>query len=74
MFQFFANAVPSGVRLLPDIAYALDFITRMLMVFGFVFKSRYCVLSWFDWGGQILFYLNKLGLMSLLRPLRWECY
>ncbi|KTD07656.1 twin-arginine translocase subunit TatC [Legionella jamestowniensis] len=38
MFQFFANAVPSGVRLLPDIAYALDFITRMLMVFGFCFQ------------------------------------
>lgn len=38
MFQFFANAVPSGVRLLPDIAYAVDFITRMLMVFGFCFQ------------------------------------
>ncbi|ASQ44643.1 twin-arginine translocase subunit TatC [Legionella clemsonensis] len=38
MFQFFAHAVPSGVRLLPDIAYALDFITRMLMVFGFCFQ------------------------------------
>ncbi|CEK12181.1 twin-arginine translocase subunit TatC [Legionella hackeliae] len=38
MFQFFANAVPPSVRLLPDMAYALDFITRMLLIFGLCFQ------------------------------------
>lgn len=38
MFQFFAHALPKGVRFMPDMAYALDFITRMLMLFGFCFQ------------------------------------
>lgn len=38
MFHFFAKTVPSGVRLLPDMAYALDFITRMLLLFGLSFQ------------------------------------
>ncbi|WED42987.1 twin-arginine translocase subunit TatC [Legionella cardiaca] len=38
MFQFFAKAVPLSVRLLPDMAYALDFITRMLLLFGLCFQ------------------------------------
>ncbi|WP_080336039.1 twin-arginine translocase subunit TatC [Legionella pneumophila] len=38
MFQFFAQALPEGVRLMPDMAYAIDFITRMLLLFGFSFQ------------------------------------
>lgn len=38
MFHFFAHALPKGVRYMPDMAYALDFITRMLMIFGFCFQ------------------------------------
>lgn len=38
MFQFFSQAVPTGVRLMPDMNTALDFITRMLMLFGLCFQ------------------------------------
>lgn len=38
MFQFFSHALPKGVRFMPDMAYALDFITRMLLLFGFCFQ------------------------------------
>ena len=38
MLQFFVHAVPVGVRLMPDITYAVDFITRMLLLFGFCFQ------------------------------------
>ena len=38
MLQFFAQAVPTGVRLMPDITYAVDFITRMLLLFGICFQ------------------------------------
>lgn len=38
MLQFFAHTVPVGVRLMPDIAYAVDFITRMLLLFGLCFQ------------------------------------
>ncbi|MCL9683051.1 twin-arginine translocase subunit TatC [Legionella maioricensis] len=38
MFQFFTHALPKGVHFMPDMAYALDFITRMLLLFGFCFQ------------------------------------
>ncbi|KTD69548.1 MULTISPECIES: twin-arginine translocase subunit TatC [Legionella] len=38
MFHFFAHALPKGVRYMPDMTYALDFITRMLMIFGLCFQ------------------------------------
>lgn len=38
MFQFFIHAMPKGVRYMPDMAYALDFITRMLLLFGLCFQ------------------------------------
>ena len=45
MLQFFAQAVPTGVRLMPDITYAVDFITRMLLLFGICFQvPLLCVL------------------------------
>jgi sec-independent protein translocase protein TatC len=38
MLQFFTHAIPAGVRLMPDITYAVSFITRMLLLFGFCFQ------------------------------------
>lgn len=38
MFQLFTHALPKGVRFMPDMAYALDFISRMLLLFGFCFQ------------------------------------
>lgn len=38
MFSFFARAVPAGVRFMPDMGYAIDFITRMLLTFGLCFQ------------------------------------
>lgn len=38
MFNFFASAIPTGVRLMPDMAYTVDFITRMLLIFGLCFQ------------------------------------
>lgn len=45
ILTFFANTVPEGVRMMPDMAYAVDFITRMLLIFGFCFQvPLLCVL------------------------------
>jgi len=38
MFHFFVKAAPVGVRFMPDIDYTVDFITRMLLLFGFCFQ------------------------------------
>lgn len=38
MFHFFSQSTPVGVRYLPDIASALNFITHMLLVFGLCFQ------------------------------------
>lgn len=38
MFQFFAKALPEGVRYMPDMTYAMDFITHMLILFGLSFQ------------------------------------
>ncbi|WP_133127654.1 twin-arginine translocase subunit TatC [Legionella nagasakiensis] len=38
MLQFFVTAMPAEVRFLPDMAYAVDFITRMLFIFGLSFQ------------------------------------
>ena len=38
MLQFFARAIPEGVRLMPDMIYTVDFITRMLLIFGLCFQ------------------------------------
>lgn len=62
MFQFFTKAVPLGVRLMPDMAAALDFITHMLLIFGFSFQvPLLCMtlvrLEWID-----------LALLKKIRP------
>lgn len=38
MFRLFAHALPKGVRYLPDMAYAVDFISDMLLLFGLCFQ------------------------------------
>lgn len=38
MFHLFAQAMPSGVKFMPDINAALAFITRMLLLFGLCFQ------------------------------------
>lgn len=53
MFQFFSHALPAGVRFMPDMAYALDFITHMLLLFGLCFQvPLLCLmltrLTWLD--------------------------
>lgn len=45
MFKFFVKTVPSGVRFMPDIASAFDFITRMLLLFGLCFQVPIICLS-----------------------------
>lgn len=53
MFAFFATAIPAGVRLMPDMGFAVDFIMRMLLIFGVCFQiPLVCMLlvhfKWFD--------------------------
>ena len=62
MFQFFAHALPKGVRLMPDMTNALDFITRMLLLFGLSFQVPLVCL--------ILVRMNIIELMTLtkIRP------
>lgn len=38
MFQLFIHALPKGVQYMPDMSYALDFITHMLLLFGLCFQ------------------------------------
>ncbi len=38
MFSMLVKAVPLGVRLMPDMGYAMDFIIHMLLLFGFSFQ------------------------------------
>jgi sec-independent protein translocase protein TatC len=38
MFQFFVSALPKDIRLMPDMTHTLDFIIRMLMLFGLCFQ------------------------------------
>ena len=49
MFQFFAQALPEGVKLMPDITSSTALITRMLWLFGISFQasSLYLKLSSF---------------------------
>lgn len=62
MFQFFAHALPKGVRFMPDMAYAMDFITRMLLLFGLCFQVPLVCL--------VLVRLNIIDVMTLkkIRP------
>lgn len=45
LFSFLIQTVPSTVQLMPDMAYTIDFITRMLLISGFSFQiPLLCVL------------------------------
>ncbi len=62
MFAFFAHAVPVGVRLMTDMGYAVDFITRMLLIFGLCFQIP--LLCW------VLVRLQLLSIttLNMIRP------
>src|SRR3989338_82572 len=46
MFQFFIQALPPTVKLMPDMANTLRFITRMLLTFGLCFQvPLFCYLA-----------------------------
>lgn len=62
MFSFFARAVPTGVRLLPDMGYAVDFITRMLLIFGGCFQIP--LLCWLLVRLQVV----NIAMLKMLRP------
>ena len=62
MLQFFAAAVPAGVRLMPDITYAVDFITRMLMLFGLCFQVPLLCLF------LVHFQLVNISTLKTIRP------
>lgn len=60
MFQFFAKATPADVRLMPDISYSLDFITRMLLVFGLCFQIPVLCLTLIRLNWVDLSFLKKI--------------
>ncbi|KGP63992.1 preprotein translocase subunit TatC [Legionella norrlandica] len=62
MFQFFANALPEGVRLMPDMSYTIDFITHMLLLFGFSFQVPLICLV------LVRVHLIKVGTLIKIRP------
>ncbi len=62
MLQFFAHAVPVGVRLMPDISYAVDFITRMLLLFGLCFQVPLMCLLF------VRLQLTQVSTLKAIRP------
>lgn len=62
MFQFFTHSIPLGVKMMPDMNYTLNFITRMLLVFGFCFQVPLVC-----WLSVRLGWLNTL-LLKQIRP------
>lgn len=62
MFDFFARAMPAGVRLMPDMGYAVDFITRMLLIFGLCFQiPLLCMLL-------VRMQLLNIATLKMMRP------
>ena len=62
MLQFFADAVPKGVRYMPDISYAVDFITHMLLLFGICFQVPLLCFSVVYW------HLIPITTLKMVRP------
>jgi sec-independent protein translocase protein TatC len=60
MFQFFAKALPPGVKMMPDMANALDFITRMLLLFGFCFQVPLICLTFVRLGWIDVIFLRQI--------------
>lgn len=62
MFHFIAQAVPAGVRYMPDIVYALDCITGMLLLFGLCFQVP--LIMWLS----VQFKLVHINTLTDIRP------
>lgn len=62
MFQFFTHALPKGVKFMPDMTYAMDFITRMLMLFGLCFQVPLLCLV------LVRLQLTSLSTLKQIRP------
>lgn len=62
MFQFFMQAVPSEVKLLPDMMTSLHFVLQMLYLFGLCFQVPLICMVLVKWG-----WLSVEGLL-LVRP------
>ncbi|OGV35919.1 MAG: twin arginine-targeting protein translocase TatC [Legionellales bacterium RIFCSPHIGHO2_12_FULL_35_11] len=62
IFKFIISMVPNYLKLFPDLAYAIDFITRMLLVFGVCFQLPIIVV--------LLIKFNMIDLQSIrsIRP------
>lgn len=58
MFQFFTASLPNDVQMMPDITYSLDFITRMLLIFGWCFQIPLIAVLLVHW--------NVMSLQTLL--------
>ncbi len=62
MFSFFVHAMPDGVRFMPDMGYAVDFITHMLLIFGLCFQvPLVCVLL-------VRMDVMELNALKIIRP------
>jgi sec-independent protein translocase protein TatC len=62
ILQFFAASVPAGVRFMPDMAYAINFIIRMLLLFGISFQvPLICLLL-------VRLALVNVATLSVIRP------
>ena len=62
LFTFFAHAVPTGVRLMPDMGYAVDFITRMVLIFGLCFQVP--LVCWL----MVRLQLIEVATLKMIRP------
>lgn len=62
IFKFFIGATPDKVIFMPDINYAIDFIIRMLLVFGLCFQLPLVVIT------LVKARLIKLSTMRYYRP------
>ena len=60
MFQFFAKAVPSGVKMMPDMTNAVEFITRMLLLFGLCFQVPLICLALVRLGWTDVIFLRQI--------------
>lgn len=60
MMQFLIHIIPQDVRLMPDIGSTLDFITRMLLIFGMCFQVPLLCLFLLQLGVLDVSFLKKV--------------
>lgn len=63
LFHFFANVVPAGVMLSPDMNEYLDFTTRLILVFGLLFEIP-----------MVMVLLVSVGVVTRARFVRLRSY